>query len=303
MPQPGLHLLLADEALTRWKPAGAVAQTLTELPFDSSAPAARNAFLHGALAPDMGFFPGGPQPLSEVVHEEGSSRMLRALLERAQTAEQRAYAWGWLTHVLADVLLHPIVNAGADELAEARGVTETADWLVAHVQIEVGLDATHLQRGVHRRLRLEPALDERSIEFVADAFADVYDLHWSPVRLAAVHRNVTRFTNACLPFVAMVGRSARADRNGGSFWTPTRHLLARWVGRRAPAHGFLVPILPTRDLLHRVAHARRIFHTTLDSLLARGVGDLPDYDLDRGLPLRDVRTEEPGLLAPAIAVS
>ena len=300
MPQPGLHLLLADEALARWSPSGDVAQTLTaELPFDPSAPALRNAFLHGALAPDMGFFPGAPQPLSDLVHEAGSSRMLRALLERADTPIQRAYAWGWLTHVLADVLIHPIVNAGADELAEARGVTEAADWLVAHVQIEVGLDAMLLRQGVHRRLRLEPALDEDSIAFVADAFADVYDVHWSPVRLAAVHRTVTHFTNACLPFVAMVGRSARAERNGGSFWTPTRHLLARWVGRRAPAHGFLVPILPTRTVMHRVSHARRLCLATLDALLTRGVHELPDYDLDRGLPLSDVRAAYPHLAAAA----
>lgn len=279
MPQPGLHLLLARETLDRWAGAPATA------PFDAADDALANAFLHGALGPDMGFFPGGPQPLSELLHESGSGSMTRALLAHARTPAQTAYAWGWLTHVIADVLMHPIVNAGAAELTRARGAADATDLLVAHVQIEVGLDAVYLRRSAARRLRLRSALDEDTVAFVAQALADVYGMDWSVVRLAAVHRNVTRFANACLPFVAAVGRSARAERAGGSFWTPTRHLLARWVGRRTPAHGFLVPVLPARDFLRHISLAARAFHLEIDAAARGGVAVLPDHDLNTGARL------------------
>jgi hypothetical protein len=55
MPQPIFHLYLAERP--------AIQYAVGELK-----PEARNALLHGALAPDTGFFPGGDARLSLLAH-------------------------------------------------------------------------------------------------------------------------------------------------------------------------------------------------------------------------------------------
>lgn len=276
MPQAGVHLLIARDTLDRWVSVPSAA------PFDAAHPLNANAFMHGAVAPDIGFFPGGPQTVSSVVHEHRSGALTRALLDGARTERQTAFAWGWLSHVLADVLLHPLVNEASDLLVHARGATERADWLVAHVQVEVGLDAWCLRRQSLARLKLRDALTLEDHGFFAHALAGVIGLHVRPETLAAAHRNVTRLTNLCLPFVAAVGRSARTERAHGSLWTPTRRLLASWIGTRAPAHGFLVPVLPGRPFMRRIGRARGALERLYQQHVAESARHLPDYDLNTG---------------------
>lgn len=292
MPQAGFHLLIARETLDHWVSVPSAA------PFDPLHPQNANAFMHGAVAPDIGFFPGGPETVSSVVHEHRSGALTRALLDGARTERQTAFAWGWLSHVLTDVLIHPLVNEASDALVHARGATERADWLVAHVQVEVGMDAWCLRRQSLGRLKLRDALAPEDHELVAHALAEVTGLRVGPATLAAAHRNVTRLTNLCLPFVAAVGRSARTERAHGSLWTPTRRLLASWIGPRAPAHGFLVPVLPGRPFMRRIGRACGALERLYQQHVVEVARHLPDYDLNTGR-----RAPEPAapVMTPAAA--
>ena len=96
MPGPALHFLFAGSVYREWQAAPLAA------PFEPGA-ATRNAFLHGSLGPDMGYFPGADPLLSELAHHARTGAFCRALVHEARTDPGRAFAWGWVTHVLADV--------------------------------------------------------------------------------------------------------------------------------------------------------------------------------------------------------
>lgn len=292
MPQPGMHMLLASEVLDAWS------RTAPAAPFDASDPENRNAFLHGSLGPDIGFYPGGPRVVSELVHTRASGAFLRTLLGMARTESQTAFAWGWLTHVIADVTMHPIINAHADELSRAHGMTHRADWLVAHVQIEVGMDAWYLRRQSVSDFRLFEPFGTVDLDFLSAALALTYGEQMSPASLHGALRNVTRLTNMALPFVVdTIGRSARAERAGHSLWSPGRHLLGRWMGPRAPATGFVVPVLPSRTFVRRLSAAHAAFTRAYHAQVANGARDLEDYDLNSGRRAATVRTAGTGARA------
>ena len=92
MPQPTFHLLLAHEVLDRWNGAG---------PFDTHDSANRNAFFHGAIGPDMGFFPGTNRLISELAHTSLAGELTRQLAAHARTETTLAFAYGWATHIVA----------------------------------------------------------------------------------------------------------------------------------------------------------------------------------------------------------
>ncbi len=61
---------------------------------------------------------------------------------------ERGFAWGWLTHVAADVAIHPVVNDCARRVVAALGgnPADALELAVAHSRLELGLD-----------VRVEPA--------------------------------------------------------------------------------------------------------------------------------------------------
>ena len=156
MPQPIFHLYLAE------RPAVLDAARI----WDNDV---RNAFLHGAVAPDVGFFPGGERQLSHLVHHARTGDMCRALLAGAENAVERAFAYGWLTHVLADAFLHPIINEWCEQKLGAGASAD--DLLRLHVQLELGMDVLHVttvrREGVPS---FQSTFDEASIAFLARAY-------------------------------------------------------------------------------------------------------------------------------------
>lgn len=78
MPGVAVHFVLADRVLGRWRSAGSTLPA----PFDVDDPASLNAFYHGAVGPDHGYFPGGHSVLSDLAHcvrPAGLARRLPAL--------------------------------------------------------------------------------------------------------------------------------------------------------------------------------------------------------------------------------
>ena len=96
MPGVTLHFLVAQRILDRWRIRDATA------PFDLDRPDAVNAFFHGSIGPDLGFFPGGARILSDLAHCVRTGALTNDLVRHARTPVERAYAWGWMSHVLAD---------------------------------------------------------------------------------------------------------------------------------------------------------------------------------------------------------
>lgn len=278
MPQPALHMLLAGATLRHWhrKPAHA--------PFETRSADAANAFLVGSLGPDLGLFPGGAAEFSVIAHSGRSGELVRALFRHAATDTQRAFAWGWLSHVLADVAVHPLVNRAG---AESAGTADKCN-LADHVRVEVGLDAWYGSRhAVLRRLRLGPAFDTADLAFLSHAFRDTHGYHVTPVQLARMQRNAIRFTHLALYFATEAARELCWQETGyGAPTPPVTALVWRIASalsvRGSIVHAYLNPARPTAQLRAGVGRVVRRFSSGMDEWVRDGVGLLPDYNLEDG---------------------
>jgi hypothetical protein len=104
----------------------------------------QRAFLAGSIAPDLGFFPGGPKAFSDRVHHEATGDYLRSLYADARDSLERAFVCGWALHVYTDVATHPWINEFADRtLAGLDGhLAKSRDlW---HLRLENGIDCHFL---------------------------------------------------------------------------------------------------------------------------------------------------------------
>jgi hypothetical protein len=122
--------------------------------------------------------------------------MCRALLRRAEQPEQLAFAFGWLTHVLADALMHPVINSWCR--AQLGAQTEPADLTRLHIQLELGIDVLHVA-GVRRQgvPRFRSMLTDASVGFLQHAYHETYGIKPSPAALVFAHRNVERLSRHC----------------------------------------------------------------------------------------------------------
>ena len=298
MPLPAVHLALAWETLERWR------TDPPHAPFDPTAAVPRNAFLQGALGPDMGFFPGGVAILSELAHNHRPGDLTRALAASAGTDVQRAFVWGWLTHVLADVAVHPTVNEHARRAVVAAGGDPADEQALAaaHSRLELGLDIRlHARDPRLRRIRLAHAFDARSVGWVADAYRQTYGLSFRCDWVLRSHRAVAPLARAlalleCLHLHA--ARSAPAASAAPS--APRSHRPARFgrgalcmvgaaLGRYLSAgnRAFLQPLAPPRALLRCYQDTAAAFWSLLRRYQVEGLRSLGNPDLDgRAEPLR-----------------
>ncbi|CAN5624198.1 hypothetical protein BH23GEM9_BH23GEM9_27070 [soil metagenome] len=300
MPQPVLHLILASETLEKWE------RTPAASPFDPHSAAARNAFLNGCLGPDLGLFPGGETAFSRLAHRQSTAALAGTLMTTAVTAPETAFAWGWLSHMLADIAIHPLVNDAAAVLARRDGSFTLAD----HVRVEVGLDAWFARQAGLRHLRLSPAFDRAGAEFVCNAFASTYRHAVSPLQLLRMQAGMIRFTHLALHFATSVAgevcwREREAD-SGYAFAPRARmagtarvsaplasvvlwRVITLLASRRSMVHAYLNPIRPAPPLLHGVVAAMEQYHVAMAAHVRSTELELPDHDLETGAPLRSAR--------------
>jgi hypothetical protein len=109
----------------------------------------------GALVQDMGYYPGGSRPLSDLVHYVRPADFVRALREEAQDPAEYAFALGAMAHVLGDSEGHPlgvnrVVPLAFPKLRERYGdvVTYVQD-PKAHLRVEFGFDVVQVARGLY----------------------------------------------------------------------------------------------------------------------------------------------------------
>ncbi|HEX2166663.1 MAG TPA: zinc dependent phospholipase C family protein [Longimicrobiales bacterium] len=275
MPQPALHLLLARQTLDRWRSG-------TGAPFDLDSDLAVNAFLHGSLGPDMGNFPGGSTPLARLVHRRRTGDVQRALLAGAQSDAGRAYALGWLSHIIADVLIHPLVNEVAATLTPGAGYT-----ISEHVRVEVGLDVWFCcDQPSLEGLRLRPAFDRTGYAPLASALNDVAGAGVVPAQLVQMERGLMMFSHAALHFARSVARqlcwredvAVRTPLGSAIVW----HLTTALSPRASVIHAYLNPLVPGPSLVGRVQDALAKFQPEYDAAVADGAQSLPNYNLEDG---------------------
>ncbi|MBV9108732.1 MAG: zinc dependent phospholipase C family protein [Gemmatimonadetes bacterium] len=282
MPHAALHFHLAGMVLARWQ--GSPARS----PFEVS-PATRNAFLHGALGPDMGYFPGADPLISQLAHHARTGALCRALVAEARSEVEAAFAWGWVTHVLGDVAIHPLVNEACGELLLGR---RTPVWGAsagsAHLRVEIGLDAVFCARfPALRALRLGPALGPAGVRFVARAYARTYGDAPAPAAFLHAHQQVASLAGALGALQRVSARAVpeardplgRLVRVGAG--VPLK-LISILCPRGSHAHGLFTPVPPPAWMLAEVRGIAEGFADWFDSHYVSRLRFLRDHCLDTG---------------------
>jgi hypothetical protein len=294
MPCATVHLHLSDRILARWRADPGSA------PFAASDPSLRRAFLHGAMAPDMGFVPGVDRFVSELAHYVDPAGLTRSLFRQARTLDEHAFAWGWASHVLGDVFLHPRVGRAVGERLHGdreRRMNAEED-LPTHVGLEVGLDLALLERvpGISS-LPPEPFLDRRNGRFLGGALESTYKLSWDAGELVRGHRRAVLLTahwprairltaeGPCRP--GLLGRAAEP------ILSLVRSLGRRLSGDGSPMRGFLTPLQPPEWLVDSVLAFGEEIPDLLDRLVREGPEALENRNLETGEPAGPGRGHPP----------
>lgn len=222
-----------------------------------------NALYHGALGPDMGMFPGGDLLVSDLAHYVKTADLARALVATAGNDVEHAYAWGWVSHILADSWLHPAIN-------EAAGDIPWSESREPHLRVEFGLDFARLDQSRWLgRVRLHRMKD---LGFVQDAFSDTYRLDVDPGRLYRSHRMVTAGQRLLFTL------GPRAGKVGA----------LRWLGSLFPDTVLAAatrPIRPGTTLREGLALCLEELPRRLETLLGGELAQMENVNLDNGRPL------------------
>lgn len=295
MPSVTLHLVLADRVLDHWKDAPSRA------PFNPFDPDLANAFHQGALGPDLGYFPGGHRFLSDLAHLVRSGDLTRMLVESARTPRERAFAWGWVTHVLGDQTIHPLVGRGVGELlhGDREIFVDGAREQTAHVQVETGLDAfySHLFPEMRHR-KMAPVFNGTSIRFLARAYQRIYGVPMDPTLFLASHLSTVRMSVQGLISIGVMSTALLvrpvSGPMAGARWFLQRALSAvkGGVGKESLLMAYLNPIPPAGWLMEAVGEVVESFVPRFLVHFQDRCQGLANANLDTGM------VEEPAITHP-----
>lgn len=279
MPGIVVHTLLGTAVLERWTVAPG------EAPFPTAAAGARAAFLTGCAGPDMGMYPGGVPLFSDLAHYVRSGDLARALVAEARSPVERAFAWGWVSHLLADVLIHPLINLGAGDAAGGDALT-FAQNPGLHVAVETAVDGFHFPRWRDLGLTRLAAPPVGEVEHVARAYRDVYGAAIDARAVASVFASWVSWHRIS---VAMAGSASRRlygrpRGNGLAFRIAHRagRTLTGVLGRPGLVYALTHPIRPSERVADLIARSLTDYPTHFHDLYAGGLPSLPNYNLDTG---------------------
>jgi hypothetical protein len=261
---PGLHLhlTLAREAL--------LSPRITR--FDAENPISREAFLLGSIAPDTGYYAPGCTRLSDLAHGTRTAGLVRALMQEARDEADRAFALGWLTHFLADALIHPLVNRAAESVLRARGTRfpTARDVLLTHLQVELGLDAYLVARGGGDPAALPRGSFRDFAPLLAAAYRQTYGEPCLRTRFESALGALRRWAPLVLALSRPLGHGQRLARG-----VPRFGALTASTALAAPPPTLLIGV--HRAFGSALAHFERHVDTELR--------ELASVDLDTGLAL------------------
>lgn len=275
MPGPCVHLHLVRETVEDWERAGTA-------PVDLDEPGVRDALFAGAVAPDMGYYPGAQPFIADLAHYLRSGTLARNLMAEAYFPVERAFVWGWVSHILGDAFFHPAVNRAAASLRDDPGTLAYAEDPEAHLQIEVGLDAFFDAR--YGTPPLQDVLDGET-GFMARGYQRTYDISIprsvfdtalaAGARLQGPLRAVTRLNHAAFQARGMSPKVVAAGLAAG-------RLMARVVTGDSPLPGLFRGVEPNGTLLAAVETCLRGYHEAMEHHRVTELMELPDYNLDTG---------------------
>jgi hypothetical protein len=269
MPNSGLHLSYALSALEIWK------RRPSKAPFPVDDKRAVDLFIYGSVAPDIGFFPGTPRDFSELAHRDGGAGVIRLLHRHASTPAQRGYLCGWVAHLLADRVIHPLIDrAAAERLATGELQILHRPEHVAHMRVEYGLDHRLFEQDPRlQRLRLAESPSAEELEPLRRGYAGAFGERFTLDDLVSGHRMLRR----------IVHLGARLSRVQTATWRrhPLSSLLRvagrsmapprRWLPGSANTSPILLailrPCMPPAWLLEAVYAVQREFPDQLASSL------------------------------------
>jgi hypothetical protein len=217
--------------------------------------------------------------------------LVRALVEEAASPVQRAHAWGWSTHVLGDLAIHPLINAAHGERLHgdrARPVTSTDDQ-VGHMRLEYGLDAAIFAAFPEvDAVQVGRAPSENDLSHVRRAYHRTFG--WGPAErwTADAHRMAGRMAGMCQVvnrvFTAQASRHPLRGllRYGAGRMAPPRRWMPDTWNRSAAAQAVLSPLQPTRWLVDEVSQVVEGFGAWLDDLRTDSLARLANHDLITG---------------------
>lgn len=294
MPCATIHMLTAGSVLRSWS------ERPDRAPFPVERSSLRRAFLLGAMGPDMGFVPGVDRFVSELAHYVDSADLTRRLLGEATHPAEAAFAWGWATHHVTDVEIHPLVGRACGErlLGDRTMRLNSSDDLETHVAMEVGLDLLFLQeRPDLPRPPADPALDGEAGAFLARSLRAVYGLRWDDRELDRSYRTAAGRTARWPSLLEVLGRAYRLDGTRSAPGVGGRLLRAALgaLGRLAPsepAAGLLRPLAPPAWMVARVRAVARHFPERFQELVEGRLAGLENRNLETGRP-QDAPVEHP----------
>jgi hypothetical protein len=283
MPGCGIHLLLATRVLEAW------GRGLGEAPFPANDPGARNAFLDGANAPDMGYYPGGYRLLTDFAHYLRSADLAREMVARATSPAEQGFAWGWVAHVLGDAWIHPLVNLAAGELLTGVRQPKTyADDPVAHVRVEMGADSWFHVRYGPASPRVRATFDARSVGFLVEAYAAVYGVRFDAAKVLASHRAVAGYVPWLLALDRVRGGRGPGLRTKLFAWSVYWPL--RLFSRTGMAYALTHTVPPAAWFDAAIEGVVGSFAARYQDHVANRLATLPLYNLDTGTVESETQT-------------
>jgi hypothetical protein len=99
-------------------------------------------FLGGIIGPDLGALAGQEPAIQYNTHYERPGLWIKTLFSLAATDEERAYAWGWVTHLASDLHVHPWMDTQGLNYCDVgwrhAAFEATMDAVIAHTYASIG---------------------------------------------------------------------------------------------------------------------------------------------------------------------
>lgn len=279
MPCATVHLLTAGRTLEAWRTDPDLA------PFNPHDEALVRDFLSGAMSPDMGFVAGVDRTLSELVHYVRTGSAVRSLLGEARSPGEAAFAWGWGTHHLTDVLIHPLVGKAVGEVlyGDPHRRVNASENEEIHVSVEVGLDILVQDNHIGIPEPSGDVLERGRIDFLATALRKTYGIPVDSHRLASDFRIASRQIQAWPGIIRRVGRMWGITTGGSRppsslFLSAVRSVLPR----ESAGRGLSRPQRPPDWLPESVARIADAFPSRFQASVASAGGGFEDRNLETG---------------------
>jgi hypothetical protein len=264
--------------LDLWKASG------SDFPVSAIDPDERCAFLLGSIGPDLGYLPGADRLLADLAHCVRPADLARGLIASATSRVELAFAWGWATHVLVDIEIHPLINEAVGELLHGGrhpGVPYAED-PISHIRVETGLDAALPASGNWPRPPRTPArVAARAARQIVTAYRGTYGFSPSLMRLNTVLRITQVFTSLALLNGAVASGRSRGWLARGVFRGIS--VLSRRFQPGGRLAAFTNPLLPTPELIRRVERVIDDFPESFEPHYESRLAGLANFNLDTGM--------------------